>query len=197
MAEIILASASPRRREILKQIGIRFKVVPSSADENIENCDDTGLFVEKLAWIKAWETARRMPAGHLVIGADTIVLSGEGIMGKPKDKDEAFKMLKYLSGKTHTVLTGVTVIEARTDNSLTSHERTEVTFRDITEDEIRAYIDTGEPMDKAGAYGIQGRGAVFVEKIDGCYFNVMGLPVSRLCLMLKKFGIEVFGQADG
>ena len=141
--------------------------------------------------MKAQDVARRVTPGSLVIGADTIVFSQTGILGKPQSNEEAFVMLKQLSGKTHEVLTGVAIVEAFSEKSLRSHEKTEVKFRDITDEEIKAYIATGETCDKAGSYGIQGLGAIFVEKINGCYFNVVGLPVSKVWSMLRSFGVEV------
>ncbi len=187
---IILASASPRRREILEQIGINFTVQASSVKEDIAVPESAECFVEKLAFMKAQEVARRIVPGSLVIGADTIVLSKGSILGKPGNEDEAFIMLRSLSDNTHLVLTGLALIESPGERILVSHKKTEVKFRAISDDEIWAYINTGEPLDKAGSYGIQGRGAIFVEKINGCYFNVVGLPVSKLYLMLREFGIE-------
>ncbi len=191
MKEVILASGSPRRKQILEQIGLKFKVYPSDIDEAVEPHDDTGQLVERLALMKAEDVARKVVPGSLVIGADTIVESERGILGKPVDEKEAFDMLLLLSGKRHTVLTGIAVVDTMNHKTLVSHEKTEVMFRPVSEREIHAYVNTGEPMDKAGAYGIQGRGAVFVEKINGCYFNVVGLPAARLCVMLKGMGVEV------
>lgn len=194
MYNIILASASPRRKEILEQIGISFTAAASKVEEVLEEDKyDAGRFAEELALMKAQDVAQRMTPGSLVIGADTVVLSESGILGKPKDKEDAFIMLKSLEGKTHSVLTGVALVEAPEGKYMVSHEVTEVRFRHLTDKEIKSYIDSGEPMDKAGAYGIQGKGALFVEGIVGCYFNVVGLPVSRLSLMMRDFGIEILG----
>lgn len=191
MERIILASASPRRKELLEQIGITFEVIISNVKENIQYLDNPGKYVEQLALMKAQEIARRVNSGHLIIGADTIVLIDNEILGKPENEEEAFNTIKRLSGKSHFVFTGIAVVESKSGRILVSHERTKVKFREIEDDDIRAYVKTGEPMDKAGSYGIQKKGAVFVESIEGCYFNVVGLPVSRLYSMLKGFGIEV------
>lgn len=192
MTDIVLASASPRRKEILEQIGLEFRIVTSNVREDIEYKNNPGQFVEKLALMKAQDVARKLSPGPLVIGADTIVLGDNGILGKPKDKSEAFTMLEMLSDKVHKVLTGIAIVDAAGKISLVSHEVTEVKFRAISGDEIEAYVNTGEPMDKAGGYGIQGKGALFVEKINGCYFNVVGLPVSKLFLMLRELGAATF-----
>lgn len=182
---LILASASPRRSEILTLAGYNFKTVPSCADENISPMPaSAALFVEKLAALKAHEVFLKNPDA-CVIGADTVVVLDGQILGKPKNEEDAFSMLKKLSGKTHTVYTGVSVISK--DKSVTFHEASNVTFNTLSDEEIRAYIATKEPMDKAGAYGIQGYGAVFVSHIDGCYFNIMGLPISKLYNVLKEF----------
>ncbi len=191
MREIILASGSPRRKQILEQIGLTFKVFPSDVEEIIEPQEDICRLVEQLALMKAEDVARKVIPGSLVIGADTVVASERGILGKPVNEEEAFDMLNLLSGRTHTVLTGIAVVDILHNKKLVSHEKTEVIFRPVSEREIWAYINTGEPMDKAGAYGIQGKGALFVERINGCYFNVVGLPVSRLYAVLREFGVEV------
>ena len=184
MRPVILASASPRRRELLKNIVSDFEVVPSSVPEIASGTP--AQQVMKLAADKATDIAKKHP-GAIVIGADTLVAIDGEILGKPKDKADAADMLAMLSGKTHKVFTGVCVVcgtDIQTDFSMT-----EVTFCPLTPQEIEDYINTGEPMDKAGAYGIQGRGGKFIEKIDGCYFNVMGLPQSIVYHMLKKVGL--------
>lgn len=190
MVEIVLASTSPRRKELLNLIGLRFKVIASSVQENFEYKDNPEELVEKLALLKAQDVAKRVKPRTLVIGADTVVWCGD-ILGKPRDEKEAFEMLRRLSGKTHFVFTGIAIVEANTGNLVVSHERTLVKFRDIEDSEINAYIDTKEPLDKAGAYGIQGRGAIFIERIEGCYFNVVGLPIAKLDKMLRNFGVYV------
>lgn len=186
---IILASNSPRRKELLSQIGVIFEIIPSEFEEDI-----TGLppveTVEHFAYMKAKDVASKMEEDVLVIGSDTIVYL-DGIMGKPKSRKDAFDMLSRLSGKEHTVLSGVSVINARTGEYLSGHESTRVKMRELSSREIDAYIATGEPLDKAGAYAIQGIGSLFVERIEGDYFNVVGLPVFRLGKMLKHFGVEL------
>ena len=193
MKKIVLASASPRRKELLEQIGISFEVIASNVNENIQYQDNPDRYVEQLALMKAQEVARRVNPGHLIIGSDTIVLLDNEILGKPENDQDAFNTIKRLSGKSHFVFTGVAIIEAAEGKTMVSHAKTKVKFRDVEDDEIMAYIKSGEPADKAGSYGIQGKGAVLVEGIDGCYFNVVGLPISCLCSMLKSFGVEVLG----
>lgn len=186
--EIILASASPRRRQLLTQVGIPHQVVPSRAAE-----DETGpadRMVGGNALAKAREVARRV-AGGLVIGADTTVVVDGEVLAKPSDPGDAVRMLCSLSGRWHQVLTGVAVLRAPGGQHLVEVESTGVLMRGFSAAEARAYVGTGEPMDKAGAYGIQGRGALLVERIDGCYFNVVGLPLPRLVLMLGKMGYKV------
>ena len=181
---LILASASPRRSELLKFLGHEFTVIPSCADENISPVPSApSELVEKLSLIKAQEVFSKH-SDACVIGADTIVVLDGKILGKPKDDADAFRMLKILSGNTHTVYTGVSVLYGNT--SITFHEATQVTFNTMTDDEINANIATKEPCDKAGAYGIQGYGSVFVHDIKGCYFNVMGLHFSRLYNAIKE-----------
>ncbi|MEY8427657.1 Maf family protein [Lachnospiraceae bacterium 46-15] len=187
MKQIILASASPRRRELLTQAGIVFTVKVSDAEEIItENAPDK--VVKELALLKAKAVAET-EEDALVIGADTIVAAEGNILGKPHSREEAFSMLSMLQGKTHQVYTGVALItkEAGKEKQEVFAEKTDVTFYPMTEKEIWGYIDTGEPMDKAGSYGIQGRAAVYIEKISGDYNNVVGLPVAKLYQALKKY----------
>ena len=193
---IVLASASPRRKELMERFcGQELIVLPAKGEEAIPENAGPGKTVEALARGKAREVAalrRTEPAGSsedVVIGADTIVWHEGRIFGKPHSREEAAAMLRSLSGCTHEVYTGVCVICG--DLELTEHEKTAGTFREMTEKEIIDYIATGEPMDKAGAYGAQGFGALFVSGIEGDFFNVMGLPLCRLGLMLKKTGVEL------
>ena len=193
---IVLASASPRRRELMEQFcGKNLVIVPAEGEEVVPDNVGPGETVEALARGKAREVAGRLRAEGLgdrediVIGADTIVWHEGRIFGKPHSQEEAAAMLRSLSGCTHEVYTGVSLIYG--DRELTEHEKTAVTFRVMTEKEILDYIATGEPMDKAGAYGAQGLGALFVSSIEGDFFNVMGLPLCRLGLMLKKTGVEL------
>jgi len=188
---LILASASPRRRELLRMLGLDFEILVSNAEESKgELPDSPGEQVMELAARKAGEIAGLHPDA-LVIAADTIVVAEKQILGKPGDEEDARRMLSFLSGRWHEVYTGVALVKAAEKKRLVDYERTRVKFRPLSREEIDRYIRSGEPMDKAGAYGIQGLGAVLVERIEGCYFNVVGLPLAKLALMLKKFGLEV------
>lgn len=191
MKNIILASASPRRRELLETAGIPFSVCPSKAEENITT-REPGKAVEELSEQKCREVFERTEGDVLVIGADTVVAASGEILGKPKDRQEAERMLSSLQGNSHEVYTGVTFMEREngTERSRTFHEKTRVTFYPMTKAEIQSYIETGEPMDKAGAYGIQGKALIFVKEIQGDYNNVVGLPVARLYQELKEMGLE-------
>ena len=185
---IILASSSPRRRELLAQMGIReFSIVSPEVDEHVPGHPAPAALVEALS-------ARKAGGDDLVIAADTVVSLDGAVLGKPRDEEAAFAMLCALSGREHLVYPGVTVEQGA--RVLTAHEETAVRFRPLSPGEIRAYIATGEPMDKAGAYGIQGLGALLVEGIVGDYFNVMGLPVFRLGRMLGAFGLDLLGRGS-
>lgn len=194
--EIILASQSPRRKELLERMGIRsFTVMDSGVDEHEEELLPPEELVCRLSERKAEAAARHAPAGAVVIAADTVVSLDGAILGKPADKLEAFRMLSTLSGVRHQVYTGVTVM--RDGEKQIEHETTDVTFRELSEEEIEHYLATGEPMDKAGAYGIQGYGALLVERIEGDYYNVMGLPVCRLGQMLRRVDVDCLRLAAG
>ncbi len=187
----ILASASPRRRELLRQIELPFEVSPSEADENIER-ETPELLVEELSRRKCAEVGNRIGGECLVLGADTVVALGDQVLGKPGTEERAAEMLRMLSGKAHKVCTGVTLGEFREgklQRQTTFSEVTEVFLYPLSEGEIREYIASGEPMDKAGAYGIQGRFAKFVKKIHGDYNNVVGLPAARVYQEIKKLGL--------
>jgi septum formation protein len=186
--EIILASASPRRQELLRQVGLSFRVIPSRVDERVNRPMAPGELVEHLALIKAQEVAAENPDA-LVIGADTIVVIDGDILGKPADRVDAIAMLQRLSGREHHVMTGVALCKGA--QTLVSHEVTEVHFRSLVPAEIERYVDSGEPMDKAGAYGIQGKAGAMIHRIDGDYFNVVGLPLSRTVQLLAAFGAAV------
>ena len=207
MGQIILASASPRRKELLEQIGISFEICPAKGEERITKSVPHEV-VEELASQKAIEVASMVrtyeethqelvtPSDLMVIGADTIVSCGGQILGKPKDERDACRMLKLLSGGTHQVYTGVSIVlldASGKAGQVTFHEKTDVTLRAMSEEEIRRYVATGEPMDKAGAYAIQGLAAMFVIGLDGDYYNVMGLPVCPLAMILRKFGVKLLG----
>ena len=192
---IILASQSPRRRQLLGQIGLdHFIVRPARGEEVMDPALSPAQLVEELSRQKAREVAGASDPGDLVIAADTVVAIDGRVLGKPHDREEACAMLSALSGREHTVYTGVTV--CRDDRMLTQHEATQVRFRPLSPREIRAYVDSGEPMDKAGAYGIQGLGALLVEGIRGDYFNVVGLPLCRLGQMLSQFGVELLAGKE-
>ena len=182
---VILASASPRRRELLTLIGIAHEVEPADIDESLLPGEKPATHAERLARTKAHTIAERRPDA-VVIAADTIVVVDGDVLGKPRDAAAARAMLKRLSGRTHTVLTAIAV--ARAAQTESAVESVDVTFRTVTDDEIGSYIATGEPMDKAGAYGIQGYGATIVERVDGDYFSVMGLGLRRLVDLLARVG---------
>lgn len=194
MKQIVLASSSPRRSELLRQVGLEFKVVSSGIDEVFDARLTPEELVQELSRQKASDVAEKLKSrggeSFLVIGADTVVVK-DAVLGKPKDNREAFEMLRTLSGQWHEVITGITVIDTADNRSTSSFEKTRVKMREITDREIQSYIRTGEPLDKAGAYGIQGMGAVLVEKIEGCYFTVVGLPLAKLATLLNDFGIQV------
>lgn len=187
MSRIILASASPRRRELLAQIGLECTVMPSSVIEEKKSLSPEKT-AEYLAVIKAQDVAGKLDGDGYVIGADTMVVVDGAIYGKPADKADARRMLMGLQGREHQVITGLAVMRLRNRRMIAGHECTNVIMRSVTLDEIDDYISTGEPMDKAGAYAIQGRGAVFISGISGCYFNVVGLPLARLLSMLYDLG---------
>ena len=187
--QFILASQSPRRKKLLTQIGLEFKIIPSDIDEGEHplhiNPPDYAM---QLSEMKAHDVASKLDYPAIVLGADTIVVIGGEILNKPKNEDDAFNMLRRLSGETHTVFTGVSLVESLTMRALTEVKSTEVTFRHLSDEEISAYIGTGSPMDKAGAYGIQDDfGAVFISNISGCYYNIVGLPLEMLYGMIRRF----------
>ena len=193
--KIYLASASPRRKELLRQVGISFKVVPSMVEEKITKTEPDGV-VEELSYQKAVDVCGRLAAqgkeDFIVIGADTVVSAWGRILGKPADKEDAVRMLKDLQGGSHQVYTGVTIAwkyKGMPPMYATFSECTDVTMYSMTDEEIRRYADSGEPMDKAGAYAIQGLCAAYIQGICGDYNNVVGLPVGRLCQELKKRGL--------
>lgn len=190
MFKIVLASNSPRRLMLLRQIGIEPVVVPSHVPEYSkegESPEDTAL---RLATEKAREVARQFKEGF-VIGADTVVVIDGEQLGKPKDINDARRMLRLLSGRSHVVVTGLAVINSKSSEQKLTLVKTKVTFKPLSEEDIDAYISTGDPMDKAGAYGIQGRAAAFIEGIEGCYSNVVGLPLSEMMDILKALGVRI------
>jgi septum formation protein len=189
--KIVLASQSPRRKWLLEQIGLEFEIIPSNFDENIENKKFSKKLIESIAYEKAKEVAKRVPNDVLIIAADTVVIFKNQILGKPLDEEDAHKMLEKLSNKTHEVITSIAIIDKQEDKTLINSKISKVKFKKLSEREITDYIKTGEPMDKAGSYGIQAYGSLFVEKIDGCYNNIVGLPLNMLSEMLKSFGIHL------
>jgi len=182
---IVLASASPRRRELLEQAGIDFEILIGSTRECITK-EEPEEIVEELSLAKAKGVA------EAVTGDAVIVAKGNKVLGKPKDAEDAHQMLAMLQGEKHQVYTGVTLLQKKGDEKIirSFHERTDVFMTSMSDQEIEAYIATGEPFDKAGSYGIQGRAGIFVERIEGDYYNVVGLPISRLCRELKSLEAE-------
>jgi septum formation protein len=189
--KVILASKSPRRREILEQMGFSFEIIPAVGEEIIQDTDPAKV-VESLSAQKASEVAERCAESVeslLIIGSDTVVAKDGAILGKPKDEADAARMLRGLSGREHSVFTGVTLIyiePGKEKTVKTFSEETKVSFYPMSEEEIQAYIASGEPMDKAGAYGIQGKAFVYIRGIEGDYYNVVGLPAARIYQELKK-----------
>ena len=190
MRKIILASASPRRKEILSNTGLKFTVCSSNYEEDLALAKvprDLARFLSR----KKTEDVSRSHADALVIGADTFIVYKNKRLGKPSGTDDARRMLKMLSGKVHSVITGFTIIDSKSKKKISRSIETKVYFKKLTQFEINAYVRTGEPLDKAGAYAIQGLGAVFIEKIEGDFFNVVGLPICALAESLKEFGIKI------
>lgn len=182
---LILASKSPRRKELLEQAGLNFSIIPSGFDENTVSIKEPAGYAMHLAQNKALDIARQYPA-RVVIGADTIVVIDDAVLNKPRDKNQAREMLLRLSGKTHQVITGFSIVCAAENREYTSFCQTEVLFKTMSQAEIEWYIDTGEPYDKAGGYAIQGLGSFMIEKVNGSYTNVVGLPVCEVLDYLYK-----------
>lgn len=190
MAAIYLASSSPRRKQLLDQIGLPHAVLVSSVEETGYEDLPPEQQVTKLALRKADAVAAGLDRG-LVIGADTMVVWREQVLGKPRDQAQALAMLTSLQDSEHQVYTGIALVDAASGHRVMGSECTAVKFRPVDKEEILAYVATGEPLDKAGAYGVQGIGGVFVESISGCYFNVVGLPLARLVTMLAEFDVKI------
>ena len=191
MRKIILASASPRRQELIGRLIPDFKVMTDNSPEEVIMGEKPEETVKRLAKQKAENIAGEITDDAVVIAADTMVALDGQVLGKPCDEKEAYNMLKMLSGNTHQVYTGVAVIDTKSGKIINEYETTGVKFRTLLDDEIKAYIKSGEPMDKAGAYGIQELGALFIQGIEGDYFNVVGLPLCRLGRILKEMGIDL------
>jgi len=194
LPRIILASASPRRRELLKNLGLKFDIMVEDVDEGFPGRNPSAM-VEALAERKARAVAVRV-RDSLVIGADTVVFWRGTVLGKPAGPEQAATMLAGLSGDAHEVYTGVALVRAGDLHTVVDHECTRVRFRVLTTDEIAWYVNSGEPLDKAGAYGIQGRGGLFVRGIEGCYFNVVGLPLAKLALLFRRLDVDLLGLLD-
>lgn len=190
---LILASQSPRRRALMQLTGLHFTVRVADVDETMDPTLPPAQEVCRVSRLKACTIAAEAPDA-LVVAADTIVLIDGQVLGKPHSTRHAAEMLRLLSGRTHEVVTALTVCQGQTIRSVT--DITRVTFRPLTDAEIAAYIATGEPMDKAGSYGIQGYGSMFVSHLDGDYFSVMGLPLCPLCTLLRDFGVKILAQED-
>jgi len=196
--EIVLASASPRRRELLALAGVPHRVQPSAIDERRAPGETPAGFAERAAQDKARAVAQGCPAGTWVLGADTVVVADDEVLGKPRDRRDGQRMLRLLSGRTHRVITGVALVAAPSGRSESFAAETAVTFRPLAEGWIEGYLDSGEPMDKAGAYGIQGLGGLLVAGIQGSYTNVVGLPLGETVLLLERAGLfAAFSRAGG
>lgn len=211
MSQIILASASPRRKELLEQIGMEFVICPAKGEEIVTEDKPDDLVLE-LSRKKAEEVASGVityneqhqdlatPQDILVIGADTVVAYGNEILGKPKDEEDARRMLSMLQGKTHSVYTGITLVFIDKSGRTGEHrffEKTDVTMYPMDDEEITRYLATGESVDKAGSYAIQGRSAIYIKQIEGDYNNVVGLPVARLYQELRRLGYDIAGDGSG
>lgn len=191
--KLILASASPRRQSFFRDLGWDFEIKASEVEEKYIEGEQPEEMVRRLAAEKALDVCNRADCAGWVVGADTTVCVGGAILGKPMDEHDALRMIMMLQGRTHTVMTGVAVITPEVE-TLSSVAKTDVTFRKMTEDEARAYVEQDESMDKAGTYAIQGRGTLLVERINGCYFNVVGLPLELLSTMLTWLGWPLSDQ---
>lgn len=186
MKKVVLASASPRRKELLLKFNIEPIIIESKIEERISPNETAEQIAMTLSFEKANKVAKELKNDEIVIGADTIVVFEDKILGKPKSPEEGMTMLKLLSGKKHEVITGIAIIQANSNKKIIDFEKTVVKFRNLTNEKIKNYINTGEYIDKAGGYAIQGLGGVLVEYIEGCYYNVIGLPIYKLDLLLER-----------
>ncbi|MCX6147999.1 MAG: Maf family protein [Candidatus Kapabacteria bacterium] len=186
---LVLASGSPRRKKLLEDIGFEFEVITSNVDEGqVSEMLEPSQYVMELALLKAKDVSQGLISSAIVIGADTTVVLNNKIINKPIDTNDAFRILSELSDNTHKVYTGIAFVDSANNQSFCTYQETEVTFRKLSEKEIWAYIESGSPMDKAGAYGIQDDfGAVFVNNINGCYYNIVGLPLELFYISIKRF----------
>jgi len=188
---IILATGSPTRRKIAEKTGLKFEFIPSNYEENMELDLEPEKLVMELAHGKALDVAKNINEG-IVIGIDTFIYFNGQIIGKPKDKEDAYKILKALSNKVHLVYTGIAFIDAKEKKVIQDFDITKVKFRDLDEKEIIQYIESGEPMNKAGAYAIQENGDILIERVEGCYLNIVGFPYDKIIKGLKKLDVDVF-----
>ncbi|MCK5759168.1 MAG: septum formation inhibitor Maf [Clostridiales bacterium] len=188
MTRLILASGSPRRAEMMARITSEFRIMVPDIDETMTDSESPSEMVERLALEKAQVIIKKTNGEFPVLAADTIVVH-DRVLGKPTDEEDAYRMLRELADDSHYVITGVAIIHPGNSKSVSFTEKTEVFFGSISNSEIRAYVKGGEPMDKAGAYGIQGAGGCFITKINGCFYNVMGFPLNRIYTNLKELGI--------
>lgn len=188
--KLILASASPRRKELLNNLGLDFEVCPADIDESVLPGEDVAAYPLRIAMKKALAVAAEKKDA-VVLAADTAVIVDDEILGKPKSEAEAKTMLKKLSGREHVVITGIGLVDTGSGRTLSCAEQTIVYFHPLKETEIDAYLASGEPMDKAGAYGIQGLGALLIRRLEGDYFNVMGLPISKLYRLLQNLDADI------
>jgi septum formation protein len=191
--KLILASSSPRRRQLMEQLGLKFSIVPSGVEETLSRLLSPAEAVKQNAYQKARQVAGCLGEG-LIIGADTLIALDNKLLGKPRSAAEAVEMLQSLGGKTHRVYTGVSVVDAPSGRWATDYMSSGVTMKPLTLEQIRGYVATGEPLGKAGAYAIQGRGEILIEKIEGCYSNIVGLPLPLLAEMLLDFGVSVMKE---
>jgi septum formation protein len=190
--KLILASASERRHELLKRLTSDFEIMISSFEEEKVQFDGSfGEYVKEISKGKAIDIGTKLKGDFLILGCDTIVSFNGKVLGKPKDKEEAKRMLMMLSGNVHQVYSGITLYQTLSQRILSDFIMTDVRFSHLSEKDIDKYIETEEPMDKAGAYGIQGYGGVFVEEIHGCYYNVVGLPINKLKYLLQDMGVNL------
>ncbi len=190
--QLILASASPRRRRLMEQLGLDFSIISNTVEETLAGKLSAAEVVQENAYQKASRVAGRLEAG-IVIGADTLVALKDKLFGKAHSAAEAITTLQALSGKTHQVYTGLSIVDAACNQSKTDYMATQVTMKPLTHEQIQSYVATGEPLGKAGAYAIQCRGEILIEKIEGCYSNIVGLPLPLLADMLLDFKVSVFG----
>ncbi|MGQ9511868.1 Maf family protein [Thermodesulfitimonas sp.] len=195
MRKLYLASTSPRRRALLASLGMEFVVLAVPVDETLPPLPP-GKAVEVVALRKAQAVAAKLEEAALVIGADTVVVHRGRVLGKPRDATEACRMLRKLQGECHTVFTGVAVVAVPEGRAVAAHAATRVCFAPLSDAEVAAYVATGEPLDKAGGYAAQGLGALFIRRLEGCYFNVVGLPLHLLGEMLKGFGVNLLLRQD-